>query len=126
MTRTAVIRDTTSTVVNVVLTNGSWTAPAGHTARNLDDTEKHVSVGWRRLNNTWVEPDPNAPKTDEQIREGNRATLAERAAAALDANRTYLALTSPTNAQNLAQIRLLTRECTALIRLLLNRLDGTE
>lgn len=58
--------------------------------------------------------------------EANRTTLANRASAALDANRTYLALTSPTNAQNLAQIRLLTRECTALIRLLLNRLDGTD
>jgi hypothetical protein len=44
--------------------------------------------------------------------------LHAKARAALDANQAYLALASPTNAQNLAQIRRLTRECSALIRLL--------
>lgn len=39
--------------------------------------------------------------------------------AAITANQTYLALASPSTAQNTAQIRRLTRECTALIRLLL-------
>lgn len=58
--------------------------------------------------------------------DGNRATLQQRAAAALDANRTYLALTGPTAAQTTAQVKTLTRECTALIRLLLNRLDSTD
>lgn len=58
--------------------------------------------------------------------EANRAILTDRAATALDANRTFLALASPTNAQTLAQVKTLTRECTALIRLVLDRLDGTE
>lgn len=56
----------------------------------------------------------------------NRRTVEGRARAALAANATYLALGSPTNAQNLAQIRLLTRECSALIRLMLNELDTTD
>ena len=57
---------------------------------------------------------------------GNRTTLEDRAAAALAANRTYLGLASPTAAQQRAQVAALPRQNTAVIRLLLNRLDGTD
>lgn len=60
------------------------------------------------------------------VDEENAATLRQRATAALDANTTFLALASPTNAQNAAQVRLLTRECSALIRMALNLLDSTD
>lgn len=53
----------------------------------------------------------------------NRAVIEERAAAALDANAAFLADDTPTNAETLAQVRMLTRECNALIRLALSRLD---
>ena len=55
----------------------------------------------------------------------NREDLEAKARSALGVNATYLALANPTNAQNLAQIRTLTRECNGLIRLLLGALDDT-
>lgn len=56
----------------------------------------------------------------------NATTLEDRARAALTANATFLALASPTNAQVVAQVRLLTKECNALIRLAVSALDSTE
>lgn len=56
-------------------------------------------------------------------RDANAETLRTRLRQALAANATYLALGTPTNAQNLAQIRALTRECSALIRSALAELD---
>jgi uncharacterized membrane-anchored protein len=56
----------------------------------------------------------------------NRITLEDKATQALATNAKFLALTTPTNAQTLAQVKALTRENTAIIRLLLNRLDTDE
>jgi hypothetical protein len=55
--------------------------------------------------------------------EQNQQTLTTRAVAALAANDAFLAVGSPTNAQVLAQVRVLTRECSALIRLALQQYD---
>lgn len=64
-----------------------------------------------------------SPQTPEQ---GNAATLRRRIDLALEANRAYLAAANPTPTQTAAQVKLLTQETTALIRLLLGRLDGTD
>jgi hypothetical protein len=61
--------------------------------------------------------------SDEQV---NADTLQTRARTALAANATFLALASPTNAQVTAQVQRLTRECTALIRLIVNELSTTD
>ena len=56
----------------------------------------------------------------------NQRTLQDQAQTALATNRTYLAISSPTNAQVAAQVRALTQEVQALIRLALNQFDGTN
>lgn len=53
----------------------------------------------------------------------NRDGLHAKARQALAANATYLALPTPTNAQVVAQVARLTRECSALIRLVLDDLS---
>jgi hypothetical protein len=66
-----------------------------------------------------------APVT-ETTAEINRRALVAKAQNALTSNATYLAIPTPTNAQNLAQIRSLTRQVNALIRLTVKALEGTS
>lgn len=61
-----------------------------------------------------------------QIIATNNSTLRQRAQTALSLNTAYLALSPPTNAQAIQQVTLLTRECSALIRLVLDQLDSTD
>lgn len=56
----------------------------------------------------------------------NEATIRQHAAGALTSNKAFLALTSPTNAQVLAQVKALTRQQNGLIRLALQSFDGTD
>lgn len=56
----------------------------------------------------------------------NAATIRQQASAALTTNKTFLAIASPTTAQTLAQVKALTRQNQALIRLALQLLDGTD
>lgn len=79
--------------------------------RVLDDAGQQIGV------------DEEWTPTAEEV---NAQTLRSRAAAALSANATFLALGSPTNAQVLTQVQRLTRECSALIRLAMNLLDTTD
>lgn len=58
--------------------------------------------------------------------ETNKRSLESKAAQAIAVNETYIARTAPTTAQNTAQIKALTRQNTAIIRLLLKKLDSTS
>ena len=55
----------------------------------------------------------------------NRDAITARAVAALNVNATFLSVGSPSNAQVLAQVQALTKECSGLIRLLLGLLDSS-
>ena len=62
----------------------------------------------------------------EGTRTANRQTIEDAARKALASNRTYLGLSSPTNAQNAAQLKALTRQVNGLIRLALSELDAAD
>lgn len=57
---------------------------------------------------------------------GNGRTLQDQALAALAANKVFYQRTSSTTAQVLAQVKALSRQNNAVIRLLLKRLDGVD
>ncbi len=56
----------------------------------------------------------------------NERSIRDKAKQALAINTTFLALATPTNAQNAAQLKALTRQVNALIRLTLNSLDDVS
>lgn len=121
MTTYLVHRDDTGAAVSV----GSVIAnplPAGHTAVPLDDVEAAaLAAGHAR----WDPVARAVVVTGPPPQVANQATLTARALAALAANDTYLAIGSPNNAQVVAQVNRLTKECSAIIRLQLDQLDTT-
>lgn len=58
--------------------------------------------------------------------EANRNSIRDKAAQAIATNDAFLALGNPNNAQTLTQVQRLTRENTALIRLVIGALDSTD
>lgn len=60
------------------------------------------------------------------VAESNKKTINQQAKTALANNRNFLAIPSPSNAQTLAQVKALTRQNNGIIRLLLDKLDGTD
>lgn len=74
---------------------------------------------------TLAEAIATAPFAETTV-ERNRRALIDKAQAALTSNDTYLARTAPTTAQNTAQVKALTRQVNALIRLTVKALDTTS
>jgi aspartate-semialdehyde dehydrogenase len=74
-------------------------------------------------------PDSNVRSVEQvpvPLDEANRRVIETRGRQALEANATFLALPNPTNAQNAAQVKALTRQVNGVIRLVLGALDGTD
>ena len=67
-----------------------------------------------------------AAHVNQPLPPSNDETLRARAEQALTINADFLALANPSNAQTLAQVKALTRECSAVIRLLLGRTETTD
>jgi hypothetical protein len=80
-----------------------------------------VMVNGQRVRQTVTEdvPDPTAADL-------NLADLKSKAANAIAGNIAALAVASPTNAQVVAQVKALTRQNDALIRVILGLLDSTD
>jgi hypothetical protein len=72
-------------------------------------------VGWMFDGTTWTQP----------VREANQDALTAKAIAAVTTNVAYLALAPPTVAQIGAQVRSLTQQVNALIRLVTDQLDSS-
>lgn len=56
----------------------------------------------------------------------NAEVIGQRLDAAIDANKTFLAIAQPTNAQAVAQVQALTRQVQGLLRLQRGRLDAVD
>ena len=79
-----------------------------------------ATIRWKSLSDSLAE------EQKQQVITLNKLTIEEQALVALKKNKTFLSLASPTNAQSLAQIKALTRQNNAIIRLLLNKLDEID
>lgn len=67
-----------------------------------------------------------AAKTAAAPRVQHATDLRTKLLAAMNANQTYIGLSSPTAAQTTAEVKLLARQVNALIRLQLGKLDSTD
>lgn len=81
----------------------------------VSDVDPDTTGGWRSVRTEWK----------AGTFEANRTAIQDAARTALDTNRTYTALATPTAAQTTAQVKALSRQNNGLIRLLLGLLDGT-
>jgi hypothetical protein len=78
----------------------------------------------------WATRTNNGGTVETRVKSGTDAARAQqleaRAVQAIADNSAFLALASPSNAQSIAQVKTLTRQVQALIRLKLGRLEGLD
>lgn len=95
--------------------------PAGHSKVTITDADfEAVRRGDKRVLDGGTLQDTGRVQAD-----ANRVTIEQQARQALADNATFLAIATPTAAQNAAQAKALTRQVNGLIRLMLGILDAT-
>jgi hypothetical protein len=103
---------------------------ATETARPADTGTTTHDSSWAIVGGKAVQSWTARPKTTAELAADgaatNGATIRQQAETALDTNRTYLAITAPTNAQIAAQVKALARQNNGVIRLVLQKLDATD
>lgn len=107
--------------------------PATPTSRPADTAATTWDSSWTVSGGTATQVWTKRPKTQAELDSDtlatNTAALLAKADAALSGNADFLALASPSNAQAVAQVRRLTRQVNALLRMsrrdLLTSTDGT-
>ena len=102
---------------------------AVETARPADTGTQTSDMSWTvaggKATQTWTVRDKTSAELASDTAATNNTTLRDQARTALDTNTTFLAVASPTNAQVVAQVKALTRQCNGLIRLTIGALDST-
>ncbi len=99
-------------------------APPADTPTQTSDRSLTVVAG--KPTETWTVRNKTQGELDTARDQSNAVTIRQQATTALDNNRTYLAIATPTAAQVAAQVRALTQEMNGVIRLILGKLDGTN
>lgn len=104
--------------------------PVADTARPVDTAththDRSVAMVAGTPTVVWTQRALTADELAFRAAQANRSTIHTQAGAALATNTAYIGVASPTNAQNAAQIKALTRQVNKLIRLAINKLDGTD
>lgn len=96
--------------------------PADTATLTTDRTVQKVGSTWTVV---WVSRNKTAQEIANATANTNQATIISQAQGALTTNATYIALASPTTAQNTAQIKALSQQVDKLIRLALGLFDAT-
>lgn len=113
----------------VALDKAGW-VEAIEATRPADTSTQTSDMWWTisggKATQTWTVRAKTQTELDADTATANATSLREKARTGIAVNDTFLALTSPTNAQTLTQVQRLTRECTALIRLAISALDSTS
>ena len=115
------IADASQLTANEVAFSGDFLFAAdGRTPLMVWDATLDAGVGnVRAMTASEIAALPAQQQAARDAREPDLATFRDQAAAAVTANNTFVAITAPSNAQNAAQIKELTRQNSRIIKALL-------
>jgi hypothetical protein len=98
----------------------------GGVLREFWDDSIRLYTAWNKYGAQTLQRAYTAEENARADIDANRAVILAQALTALTTNTNFLALTTPTNAQVLAQVQALTRQMDGVIRVVGGYLDGTN